>query len=157
MKKILLLFIALFGMVFLSYASDGPKDSGQDMKKELQEYKIKYLAQEMDLKEDQKEKFVKVYSQFCDERRQIFRSIRSLEKSLNDNSTDEDYKNVTEKINNLKLKNSQVEKEYDGKFAEFLSAKQIYKLKEAEAAFWKKMHEMKRKKNHKEKGTDKKK
>ena len=106
---------------------------------------MKFLAQEMDLKEDQKEKFVELYQKMSEERMQNFRRMRQLEDSLKENASEEDYKKASEGIADLKLADARIEKEYDAKFAKFLSQKQIYKMKEAEEKFRRKMHDMRQK------------
>ena len=115
------------------------------MMKEITEYKMKFLAQEMDLKEDQKEKFVELYQKMSEERMQNFRRMRQLEDSLKENASEEDYKKASDGIADLKLADARIEKEYDAKFAKFLSQKQIYKMKEAEEKFRRKMHDMRQK------------
>ena len=148
MKKQLLLLILFISAAFSFQALAQPKrDSGPDpkMMKEITEYKMKLLAQEMDLKEDQKEKFVELYQKMSEERMQNFRRMRQLEDSLKENASEEDYKKASDGIADLKLADARIEKEYDAKFAKFLSQKQIYKMKEAEEKFRRKMHDMRQK------------
>lgn len=148
MKKQLLLLILFISAAFFFQALAQPKrDPGPDpkMMKEITEYKMKFLAQEMDLKEDQKEKFVELYQKMSEERMQNFRRMRQLEDSLKENASEEDYKKASEGIADLKLADARIEKEYDAKFAKFLSQKQIYKMKEAEEKFRRKMHDMRQK------------
>ena len=54
----------------------------ETMRKEVHEFKLKYLAQEMDLKEDQQKKFFDLYNQMCDEKIKVFRETRQLENRL---------------------------------------------------------------------------
>ncbi len=150
MKKFLLLFLFLISFCGYSFASgDSKHDHHEKMFKEIQEYKIKFLAQEMNLKDAQKEKFAEIYAQYNEALGKNFREIRKLEKQLNDKSSEEDYKKITEKITEFKTRNLELEKEYDAKFSTFLTSKQIYLMKEAQEKFRKKMHEMGRK--HREK------
>lgn len=145
MKKLLLLLILVMGCSVVASAQKHDKPDPK-MFKEIQEYKVKYLAQEMDLKEDQTDKFVKLYQEMTEERHKNFSQMRRLEESLKDDSSEQQYKEATEKIAEIKLKDAQLEKAYDAKFAKFLSAKQIYKMKEAEENFRRKMHDMRQKK-----------
>lgn len=121
----------------------GKKD--EKMFKEIEEYKMKYLAQEIELKEDQKEKFIEVYTKLSNERRANFEKIRQLEHSLKGNPSEADYKKAAEGMADARMRDAQLEKEYDAKFSEFLTQKQIYKLKEAEEQFRRKMHDMRMK------------
>lgn len=150
MKKYILVITALLCSVF-ALSAQGRQKPDKEMFKEIQEYKMKYLAQEMELKEDQKEKFIELYQQMSDERHSNFQQMRRLEKSLKDDASEEEYKKATEGIADLKVKDAQIEKEYDAKFAKFLTQKQIYKMKEAEEKFRKKMHEMRQKRCGKKK------
>ena len=51
-------------------------------------------------------------------------------------------------MNRAKAEDAAIEKSYDEKFSQFLSQKQIYKMKTAENEFRKKMQEMRNKKGH---------
>lgn len=136
--------------VICVFSANAQKREKPDPKmfREIQEYKMKYLAQEMELKEDQKEKFIETYTQFCDSRHKYFEEMRRLEESVKPNASENDYKEVTAKMGDLRLKDAQLEKEYDVKFSKFLTAKQIYKMKEAEEQFRRKMRDMRQKKGH---------
>lgn len=154
MKKLLLLMLMIFGISAGVYAQN-PGKKGPDEKKikEIRDYKIKYLAQEMELKGDQKSKFVELYEKMSDEKIKNFRSMRAMEKRLKDNATEAEYKELTSKISDCRVRDAQIEKEYDAKFAEFLTPKQLYMMKEAEGKFRKKMMDM----HHKRKEERKKK
>lgn len=145
-KKILLLLALLLmgGSAMYAQKKHDPK-----MFKEVQEYKVKFLAQEMELKEDQKARFAELYNEMSEAKMSNFREMRRLEKSLKEDSSDAEYKQVSDKILECRMKDAQLEKEYDAKFATFLSQKQIYKMKAAEDKFRKKMHELHNKKKKK--------
>lgn len=118
------------------------------MRREMHEFKLKYLAQEMDLRDNQKKEFVEVYNQMSSERRAVMKETRELEKKLADakDASDADYEAVTKALTTAKEKDAAIEKKYDEKFATFLTAKQIFRMKAAEEQFRAKMHEMKKKK-----------
>lgn len=119
------------------------------MWKELQEFKIKFLAQEIDLKDDQKERFAELYNEMTQKRMDCFKETRSLEKKikdLKDKASDEDYKAVSEAMDKARTQDAEIERQYDEKFSEFLTSKQLYKLKQAEGKFRDKMAEMRGKK-----------
>ena len=79
------------------------------------------------------------------------KKARSLKKKLkkNPDATEEDYQKVTDSMNKAKAEAASIEKEYDEKFAEFLSQKQIFKMKSAENEFRQKMEEMRHNKKGK--------
>ena len=106
---------------------DGKK-SREEMFKEIQECKLKYLAQ------------------MSMEKGKIFHECHNIEKELkeNPNLTDEDYAKASEKLEAAREKEALIDRVYDAKFATFLSAKQIYKMKQAERAFLEKLRDMRR-------------
>ena len=119
------------------------------MWKELQEFKIKFLAQEIDLKDDQKDRFAELYNEMTQKRMGCFKEVRNLEKKIKDakdNASDEDYKAVSEAMDKARQQDADIERQYDEKFGEFLTSKQLYKLKQAEGKFRDKMAEMRGKK-----------
>ena len=70
----------------------------------------------------------------------------------NKNATEQDYEALSEAINTSKIEDAEMEKRYDGQFSKFLTGKQIFKMKEGEESFRKKMREMRREKRHGKKG-----
>lgn len=145
MKKIVyMLIMTLLACILPGYAQDKPKKSRAEMHKEMVEFKTKYIAQEMELTDEQKEKFAPLYEQMDRERWQLFRETRALEKKLKNDktATDADYESVVKALNQAKEKGAQIEKNYNEKFQKFLTAKQVYKMKEAEDAFNQRMMKM---------------
>lgn len=143
MKKIILLFLLLFIAAVPNVAN---AHLTPEQRKEYREFKMKYLAQEMGIKEDVRQKFYETYNQLSDERRVIRHQIRDIDKKIKENSaTEEDYT----KLNNLRDQEAEIDKKYDSRFATFLSGKEIFKMKEAEKTFRNKLQEMKSKRNKK--------
>lgn len=157
-RILLILIIAVcgcgtsFAERFECPSSDGK--SKEQIFREIQEFKLKYLAQEMDLKEDQQQEFFDLYNEMSRKRFEAMRSARSLENKLrkNKDASEEDYRAVTEALNKARADEAAIEKEYDTKFSKFLSQKQIFKMKSAEDSFRKKMEEMRHRKHGKQKG-----
>lgn len=119
-----------------------------DVSKELQEYKIKYLAQEMDLKPDQQTRFIEVYTRMSNEKQKIFRAAHDVERKVrSDNSASSaDYQRANEAMSQAKIREGQIDKKYDAEFKKFLTDKQIYKMKEAEKKFREKLKQLRNKK-----------
>ena len=150
MKRLILILTFILSLVLVVRAGEQTSPNGNHkMWKEIHEYKLKFLAQEIELKDSQKSEFIETYNALSEQKKKNFKELKALESKLNDNSTDAQYKEITDKIASLKIKDAQLEKEYDEKFAKFLTAKQIYKMKQAEEKFRKKMREMHQKKKHK--------
>lgn len=157
-KYILLLLVCIFALPLTALA-DGNKGGNKDPKqmwKELQEFKLKFLAQEMDLDDNLKEPFFNLYNQMSEEKWKVFRKIREQEKALKkkENPTDEDYVALNKAMTSAKEQDAAIDKKYDEKFAKILSAKQIVKMKNAEEKFRRQMEKMrpsKQKEKQKEK------
>lgn len=148
MKKILAILIAVIGFSVTATAGEGEKGNREDMRKELHDFKLKYLAQEMQLREDQQKRFFELYNAMWDEKRRVFSEARSYEKRLRNSksTTDADYARASKMMSDAKIKEGEIERRYQEKFAQFLSQKQIYKMKEAEDKFRKEMQKMRNKK-----------
>ena len=103
----------------------------------MMEFKLKFLADEMDLNDSQRKQFNEVYSQMETERRAVFKKIKDAEKIIkgNKNASEADYDKATKDISAAKAQMAQIEKTYDEKFSKFLTKKQIFKMKEAEDKF----------------------
>lgn len=113
--------------------------------RDFREFRMKYIAQEMDLSEVQKKKFFEMYEDMLNSKRECYHEAREKEIQLkhNPNATEQDYEDATTALNAANEKWSNEEKIYNQKFSEFLSQKQIYKMREAENNFKSRMSEMK--------------
>lgn len=149
MKKIILLLTLLTAVFVPAFAQNRGKDR-ESMRREVQEYKLKFLAQEMDLKEDQQKRFFDLYKQMTAEKVRVFKETKALEKRLNnsEDASDAEYETVSRAITEAKEKDAEIDRKYDKLFSQFLTSKQIFKMKAAEEKFRDKMHEMRHKKRH---------
>lgn len=145
MNKLYIIIFLLVSVIGNCY-SQNPEDGSGRVKrmKEAQEFKMKFLAQEMELKEDQKQEFFRLYEEMSKEKRDCYKDAMEAEKELKDNkdATEEDYKKVTEAMNKANTESNEIEQKFDDKFSQFLSQKQIYKMKEAEKEFKCRMENM---------------
>ncbi|MCM1319193.1 MAG: hypothetical protein NC217_02290 [Muribaculaceae bacterium] len=128
-----------------------PKEPTAEKLKELQEFKIKYLIQEMDLSADKQAEFTKLYTQYDNERSTLFRDIYQRVKSMrqNQNPTDTDFMVIAETMATAKAREGALEQKYFNKLKTILSPKQLYTLKCAEQKFDRKLNE------HRHKGKKK--
>lgn len=126
-------------------ADNNGRRNSETMRREMREYKKQYLAQEMGLDDGQKEKFNALYDKMSDERLKLFRATRQMENRVRNasNVSDADYKKAVKALSDMKQKDAQIEKHYDSQFSKFLTARQIFKMKEAEGKFRERMHRMK--------------
>lgn len=134
-NKILLFLILLISAPTLLYAQGEDHNARIEQRiKEVQEFKMKYLAQEMELSEVQKKKFFELYEEMSRDKRECYKEAMQLKHRLkhDKDATEEDYKLASDAMNKANDEWAVKEKQYDEKFADFLTPKQIYKMKEAE-------------------------
>lgn len=148
MKKVILLLLSVVLGLLPSMAQSKDSRQRHPSFKQIVEFKLKFLAQEMELKADQKDQFVELYTEMMNEKKKLFSEIRTLEKKLDENNSasDDDYARVSDAISNAKVRDAEIEKRYDDKFSTFLSSRQIFKMKSAEDKFRDKMNQMRHKK-----------
>ena len=152
MKKLFLIITLVISGLGLAVAQEDEAAKREKMFKEVQEFKMKYLAQEMDLSEVQKKKFYELYEEMSRSKKECYASAVKMDRTLKHekDASDEDYRKVTEAFNKANSEWTELETQYNDKFAEFLSQKQIYKMKEAEKNYRDRVEQMKhsRKKEH---------
>ena len=142
MRKFYIILLFVISAV-IPMAAKGKGHLTPEQRKEFREYKMKFLAQEMDIKDETKSKFFELYNQLSDERHKIRHEIRDIDGKIKENTaTEADYS----RLNRLKDQEAELEKKYDAKFETFLTGKEIFKMKEAENKFREKLQEMKKKK-----------
>lgn len=143
MKKVYLLLLMILTLV-PAYSQEKGKKSREEMHKEYREYKMKVLAQEMDLRDDQQKEFFDLYNKMSDERHKVHHEFRQIKKKMQDekNMSEEDYAKLNTAEATAREKDSEIDKRYDAKFKKILTAKQIYKMKEVEEQFRNKIREM---------------
>ncbi len=157
---ILLLAILTFPTAF---AQD--KDKAK-MKEELQQFKIDFLAKEMNLSEKEKAEFTPLYKEYDESRRQAGSEAWKFERELKKkkDASEADYKRLSELQQKAREKDNEIVKKFDARLESFLTAKQIYQMHQGEEKFFEKMKEMRKKKHdgrhqdgpHDKKGASKK-
>lgn len=151
MRKLILLVTVCILALSPVYGQKKSQKDRAAMRKEMLEFKIKYLSQEMDLSKEQQEKFTELYRQMNEEKRVLFRATRAAEKKVSNaaNATDADYEAAASAMTQMKEKDAEIDKKYDKKFATFLSSKQIFKMKAGEDKFRQRMHKMRKQRKNK--------
>lgn len=160
MKKVFLFIILVTTSINFLFAQEEDWTKKERMFREVQEFKMKYLAQEMELSEVQKKKFFELYEEMTHSKQECYQHAVEMDKNLkkDKHASEEDYQKVTEAFNQANVEAAEIDKQYNEKFSEFLTPKQVYKMKEAENEFRGKLEEMRhnRKKDHHKKHDDKK-
>lgn len=145
-KLFLLILVSLLSFSLSGVYAQGAHGKGcsPKMLKEIKEFKLKFLAQEMELTEAQQKPFFDLYNSMMEAKHKVFSHARRLERRLkkNPSATEADYKAAADAMSEAKRRDAEIECEYDAKFAEILSQKQLYKMKEAEDTFRKKMRDI---------------
>lgn len=142
-KYLLFLFATIFSFPCL-FAQD--KDKAK-MREELQQFKIDFLVQEMQLTEKEKAEFTPLYKEYDRERRQAGSEAWKFERELKKkkDASESDYKRLTELQQKAREKDNDIVKKFDAKLQSFLSAKQIYNMHQGEEKFLEKMKEIRKK------------
>lgn len=150
MKKFIL-FITLLAVTVSLASAQHKKGDRTAMRQEVHEYKLKYLAQEMELTPEQEKSFVEVYNQMWDEKSRLYKEKKENERKLKNakNVSDAEYTAANKAMSDIKGREAAIDKKYEAQFAKFLSPKQIYKMREAEDKFRAKMREMRHQRKNK--------
>lgn len=147
MQKIVILLIAVV-LTIPTYAQNKKiKGNKEEWKKELQDFKYKYLAQEIDLSDEQMTNFFELYAKLESERKQALKDCKAITKVVKEDGehSEAEYERAVEAVLNLPIITGQIEKKYYEQFKTFLSYKQLYLLKTAERKFNKKLMELQKK------------
>lgn len=137
-----------------AYADKHKKSCGDGWRKEMRDFKLRFLAQEMDLRQDQQKQFITTYNQMSEEKQAVMKQARAAVQRVEkmENPTDADYTAASDALLRAHEQDLAIEKKYEERFKTFLSPKQIYLMKEAERKFRDKLREMRR--NRPPKTTD---
>lgn len=146
MQKIVILLIAMV-LTIPTYAQNKKIKGNEEWKKELQDFKYKYLAQEVELSDEQMTNFFELYAKLESERKQAHKDCKAITKAVKEDGehSEAEYERAVEAVLNLPIITGQIEKKYYEQFKTFLSYKQLYLLKTAERKFNKKLMELQKK------------
>lgn len=119
---------------------------GDGWRKEMRDFKLRFLAQEMDLRQDQQKQFITTYNQMTEETQAVMQQTRNVMQRVEkmSNPTDADYEAACDALLKAHEQDLSIEKKYEERFKTFLSPKQIYLMKEAERKFRDRLREMRR-------------
>lgn len=157
MKKIFtILFLTL--ILCIPAVNAQAKEPSAEMLKELQEFKIKYLIQEVEIPADKQAEFTKIYTQYDQERNALFHQIYTKCRAVRKNASpsEAEYLGAAEAMATAKAKEGDLEKSYFQQLKTILSPKQLYKMKHAEKKFDRKLKEMHKTKKGKKAASKKK-
>ena len=149
MKKYILLLLLSIIAIPAALAQKGNGSDRAKMMEELQQFKIDFLAKEMQLSDKQKSEFIPVYKEYDEQRRKAGAEAWKFERELKKKKdpSEADYQRLADLQRKAREKDNEIVKSFDSRFKTFLSAKQIYQMQQGEEKFFEKMKEM-RKKHH---------
>jgi len=134
-KNITLIIIVLF-ISKVGLSQDCPKYKKNREKIEAE--KVAFLTSKLDLSVKEAQSFWPAYNEFQEKKDAIFIERRKLSRQINKNlETMSDAKIITDlnKINELKMAEVKLEKEYNDKYLITLSAKKVVLLHQSEREF----------------------
>lgn len=105
---------------------------------EMSRYKAQFIASELKLSDERKQKFIDAYSRMENESANAARDVRKMEKEVRDKgdkATDLELEKAAEASYELKLKQAQIEQKYYGQFKSILTSRQLFNLGKAERKF----------------------
>lgn len=154
MKRLLFLISILVMSCTLTISAQTKKHNGdksrKEMRQEMEEFKRKFFAQEMELTGEARDKFYEIDKKHSEAVGKCFHEKRAAEKKLKAiaQPTDNDYATYQKTIEAVKVRQEAADKEFDAECKKILSPKQQFKLKEAQEKFRAKMQELKAKKKN---------
>lgn len=146
MRSKFTLLLLLFAFTLAPLASAHPRcctppQQQESMKKRMEEFfeqKKSYLTQEAELTQEEADAFFPLYNELqqkkFDLNRDLREKLRKMEKR-DDTIADDEYLDAVNAVNDLNLKEAQLDQEYYAKFARILPAKKLYKLQQADGNF----------------------
>ena len=141
--------ITIVLLCIMSVAPAVAQHSGKSarMRAELQEFKIKYLIQEIDLPADKHADFTIIYTQFDHDRESLFDDMGTRFKAFKNKEghSDAEYSGMAEAMAVFKYREGDLEKSCFQQLKTLLTPKQLYLLKHAEHKFHRKIMDMQRK------------
>lgn len=139
MKKLLFVIFAI--ATLLPVAAEEPVDTmanrRQEWKREMRENKHNYLARHLELTDEQRDKFFKIYDETDAEIAALNKQVREIERRVADNkdATEADYNEAIEEMFTLRQREGEIEKNALERYREVLTPQQLFKLKSAERQY----------------------
>lgn len=139
-----ILYIAITAVIMTASINASAADKKGDRRqwtKEMLEYKHDFIAQETDMTQAQRDKFMPLYEAMEKEIYAVNREAREQAQkvSAGNKVTDQDYDNAARAMSAVKVKEGEIENKYFNKFSQILSKKQMFLLKQAERKFTRQM------------------
>lgn len=121
--------------------------------KQMKKYKRDFLTRELNLSDEQQEAFFAIYDKMEDEKWQLGREVRRMEREINkkgNEATDLELEKAADAAVELPGKQNEVERRYHEEFKKVLTKRQLFKMSAAERKFQKSLMEQRGKKKKKD-------
>lgn len=137
------LHIALAALMLLSISIPAlAQGKGSGWTKEMLEYKHDFIAEQTEMTQAQRDKFMPMYEAMEKEIYNANRTAREQARKVQNTSrkvSDQEYATAAKAMSQVKVKEGEIESRYYDKFAKILSKKQMFQLKQAELRFTRQM------------------
>ena len=139
-----ILFTLILAVVTLAPACAQSKSKGdfEQKRKEVIDFKVKYLIQETDLAADKQAEFERLYRQMEEEKHTMYSDLFKRASAVNKSSADSEVLAVADMIAASKQKEGAIELKFYQQFKKLLTPRQLLTLKRSEDRFNRKVMEM---------------
>ena len=105
------------------------------------DYKHDFIAEQTEMTQAQREKFMPLYEAMEKEIFAVNRTAREQARKVSGSPkvSDQEYANAARAMSQVKVKEGEIEGRYFEKFSKILSKKQLFQLKQAEIKFTRQM------------------
>lgn len=139
MKKLSILILLFIGTVCLGANAQNPDRNREQWLSEMRELKHDFLARQLRLSADQREKFFDIYDRMDEDMNRVQAEAKAAESRIYDADasaiSDADYDEAINAQLALKEKESEIEKRSYEELKTVLTRKQLFELKKAERDF----------------------
>lgn len=134
MKKLIVLFVMICGVMPLLWASDGCNQRlTQD---EFRAKQRAYITEKAGLTKEEATKFFPIYFELQDRKKQLNdEAWKLIRKGKDENTTEAQYGEIMEGVYDARIASDRLDKTYFDKFKKILSCKKIYLIQKAEMRF----------------------
>lgn len=142
MKRLPIIAIALTLLCSSLYAAAKDKTHNRSQwTQEMLDYKHDFIAEQTEMTQAQREKFMPLYEAMEKEIFAVNRTAREQARKVSGSPkvSDQEYANAARAMSQVKVKEGEIEGRYFEKFSKILSKKQLFQLKQAEIKFTRQM------------------
>jgi len=139
MKKLSILILLIISSLCLNLNAQNPDRNHEQWLSEMRELKHDFLARQLKLSAEQREKFFDIYDRMDEEMNRVQAEAKAAESRIYDADasaiTEADYDEAINAQLALKEKESEIEKQAYEELKTVLTKKQLFELKKAERDF----------------------